>query len=311
MLRTGPSRHMQPLYARRWGPNANNQLNASATRSLGQTSTSTPTSDTMLVPIPPVTPKSVACVSWAMYHGQPHLLMVRARWTRNGFARLYFGLVGVDKVSDRNLGVWKVAIRCCTGDELALLKGGYEAVMADSVKLPPDWREKAHPMDDPRVVSARSVVPVMAEAEEKRRQDGGQPSAAKVWSVPRGSVEPSAGESARDALLRELHEETRIGRQHIVQATPANTAGWFNVTFGPRVNPNHRLAWPLDNGHEMDEVRWTSLNTLRKYAKDDLLCGTENAILRAHASHSRGTHPCVSASIVSTRGVHERRDLVV
>ena len=212
----------------------------------------------------------------------PYLLMVRSRWTRDGFAHLFFGLIGLDGGHNAR---WRVAVRKCTTEELTLIGGGYDTVLAPEVPIPNEWRDKALPRDDPAVVSAATVIGQLVVAEQERRSRGGTPSTAVVWTVPRGAVE--SGESTEAALLRELFEETRVDVRQVVSVTPRlggdrdkTKTALFDVTFGPKVSPDRRMSWPLDNGYEIAEVRWVAATHLTKMIDARELAGIDEDIAK-------------------------------
>jgi ADP-ribose pyrophosphatase YjhB (NUDIX family) len=238
-------------------------------------------------PSPPTPPTSVVCVAVATRDGAPtgvpYLLMVRARWTRNGFAILFFGLIGCDSPAD-TCGEWRRAVRVCTDEELTLIAGGYSAVLAADVAIPTEWRDSARPVDSSAVAAAADLIGQMVETEAERRRRGGTPGTAQLWTVPRGSIDVSSGESAEDALRRELFEETRVDDRNVVSVTPrplhhnATTVA-FDVVFGRRVRPDRREAWSLDNGFEIAEVRWMPVTRLKKMSAAHELASIERRIV--------------------------------
>jgi putative (di)nucleoside polyphosphate hydrolase len=55
------------------------------------------------------------------------------------------------------------------------------------------------------------------------------------WQMPQGGID--AGEDPRDAVMRELWEETGV-----VNASCLGETGWLTYDFPPYVGPPHRLA---------------------------------------------------------------------
>lgn len=103
--------------------------------------------------------------------------------------------------------------------------------------------------------SSRDGTEVLLASRRTRRGD-------LVWGLPKGLVEE--GESAEEAALREVREET--GHSGIIREPLGEVSYWF-VWDGERVRKTVRFFLMEDSGeepgerdHEMEEVRWFPLD---------------------------------------------------
>ena len=105
-----------------------------------------------------------------------------------------------------------------------------------------------------------------------------------LWSLPKGHLE--AGESAEDAAVREVEEETGI-RGRVV--APLGTIDYWFVAEGRRIHKTvHHYLLEASGGElsdediEVDEVAWVPLDELRErlaYAGERRLADTAAGLL--------------------------------
>lgn len=84
------------------------------------------------------------------------------------------------------------------------------------------------------------------------------------WSVPGGRVEP--GESTRDAVVREVHEETGLRVEVLARIGTVERPGPGGVTyviddFTARLLPGRQ---ELGAGDDADEARWFALEEVTR-----------------------------------------------
>lgn len=195
------------------------------------------------------------------------VLLVRHRWTRDGFGRLWYQLtIAAPDDRKKTERVMKEELGKCTDEELEIILGDPEALA--SAYVPGEWRgDGKHagcqgPGLCPYSRAEREKVWPLARKEQESRRSPVRRSGrvGLVWTLPGGEVSASDA-SPEAAAVRELTEEAGIGAEMIIK-TVCRQREVYDVELKKEVGPDARLQWEVANGWETVEAKWVPLSDL-------------------------------------------------